>query len=80
MGDQVLSVDSQGVAEYKKVTGSAMTNKNAEVIKLSCDVTGNTITCTPEHEVFTKNRGYVKAMNLKPNDELLFKDTPHGLC
>jgi intein/homing endonuclease len=28
------------------------------------------IKCTPDHKIYTKNRGYVKAKDLKENDEL----------
>ena len=31
---------------------------------------GNIIRCTADHEIFTKNRGYVSAKNLNENDEL----------
>lgn len=37
------------------------------------DEKGNKITCTGEHKVFTLNRGYVEAKNLKETDELLLK-------
>jgi len=57
-------------AEYKKVTASALTQKNAKLIKITDEESGASIRCTPEHEIFTENRGYVQAKNLKPEDKL----------
>ncbi len=60
--------------EFKLVTDSAMTCDSAEIIEISCDVTGRSIRCTPDHRVYTSNRGYVKAGNLVATDELVFSD------
>lgn len=57
-----------GNVEYKLITAAAMTNKKAKVIKLKCD--GKELILTSEHMVWTKNRGYVKAIELKSDDEL----------
>jgi intein/homing endonuclease len=46
--------------------------ENAEVLEIIDEESGKTITCTPNHKVFTKNRGYVMAKDLKENDELIF--------
>ena len=35
------------------------------------DENGNSIVCTPDHRIYTKNRGYVEAQNILENDELL---------
>ncbi len=59
-----------GEVEFKKVTASAMTNPEAEVIKITDEETGKFIECTPEHKVWTKNRGYVMAKDLVETDEL----------
>lgn len=59
--------------EYKKVLNSAMTSKSAKVMKITDEETGKSITCTPEHKVFTSNRGYVMAKDLKQDDVLVIK-------
>lgn len=62
----------EGLTEYKPVTASALTKKNANLMKIEDEETGKSIICTPEHKVYTINRGYVEARNLKETDELLF--------
>jgi ribonucleoside-diphosphate reductase alpha chain len=57
--------------EWKKVTDWAMTNPNAKIVKITDEETGKSIRCTPDHQVFTKNRGYVMAKDLNENDELV---------
>ena len=47
-----------------------MTRKNAALVKIT-DENGNSIKCTPDHLVYTKNRGYVEAQHLVETDELL---------
>jgi ribonucleotide reductase alpha subunit len=59
--------------EYKKVTDSAQTGKNAKLVKVTDTLTGKSIKCTPEHRVYTNNRGYVEARNLLPDDVLVIK-------
>jgi ribonucleoside-diphosphate reductase alpha chain len=56
--------------EYKKITAKALTKKSAKLIKITDNVSGKSIRCTPEHKVYTKNRGYVSAYELNENDEL----------
>lgn len=58
--------------EYQKVLNVAMTHPLAEVIKITDDETGKELICTPEHEIYTKNRGYIKAKDLKEDDILIF--------
>jgi ribonucleotide reductase alpha subunit len=70
----VLSKDVEsGGIEYKPVTASAITAKNAKLMKITDEETGFSIRCTPEHKVFTKNRGYVEAKGLRSDDELDIK-------
>jgi len=54
---------------YNKILNSHLTNEYAEVIKLTFD--GKTLMCTPDHKIYTKNRGYVEAQFLEETDELL---------
>jgi ribonucleotide reductase alpha subunit len=70
----VLSRDvERGIDEWCLVDNSGMTNGNAETIKVS-DEFGNYIICTEEHEIWTENRGYVMAKNLKEDDILKISD------
>ena len=48
----------------------------AELVRVKAG--GNVFTCTPSHEFWSVNRGcYVKAGDLKPDDELLSSDIEH---
>jgi len=70
IGDMVLSMNTDtNEIDYKLVTDSAMTNQKATVLRITDD-DGFSITCTPEHKIWTKNRGYVMAKDLKEDDEL----------
>ena len=73
IGDKVYTRNIEtGRTEIKKVTNSAMTNPKAKVMKITDEETGNFIICTPEHKIWTENRGYVEAKNLVP-DDILYK-------
>jgi len=60
-----------GEGEWKLITDSFLTNPNATILKITDDETGKFIKCTPEHKVYTSNRGYVMAKNLIESDELV---------
>ena len=69
---EVLSYNTEtGNKEYKKITKAAMTAKNAKLMRITDSETGKSITCTPDHKVYTSNRGYVKAAELLPDDKLV---------
>ena len=55
--------------EFKKITKAALMSSNAEVMKIT-DETGKFIICTPEHKIYTKNRGWVEAQHLLESDIL----------
>lgn len=57
--------------EWKPITDFALTKKNAKILKITDSETGKFIRCTPCHLLYTKNRGYVEAGNLKPDDKLV---------
>jgi ribonucleoside-diphosphate reductase alpha chain len=61
-----------GIVEYKEVANAAMTARNAQLILIEDDISGKSIKCTPDHKVYTKNRGYVMAKDLKEDDTLDF--------
>ena len=56
--------------EYKRVTAAALTAKSATLMEITDDETGKSIRCTPDHQIYTKNRGYVMAKDLKEDDVL----------
>jgi len=68
---KVLSRNNNtGKDEFRQIKAAAMTRKNASLMKIT-DENGNSIVCTPDHRIYTKNRGYVEAQNILENDELL---------
>ena len=56
--------------EYKKIIAFAQTNPKAKVMKITDEATGLSITCTPDHKVWTENRGYITAKDLREEDIL----------
>jgi ribonucleoside-diphosphate reductase alpha chain len=71
IGDIVKSVNHvNGNIEDKTVTNSALMSKKAKVMKITDDSSGKSIICTPEHQVWTENRGYVMAKDLITEDIL----------
>jgi ribonucleoside-diphosphate reductase alpha chain len=74
LSDGLIEVKSRNLNEnndeYKPVIKSLLTNPSAEVIKITDEETGYSITCTEDHMVWTENRGYVKAIELNENDIL----------
>ena len=58
--------------EYKEIQAAAMTNDSADIIEIEDEATGKLLRCTPEHKIYTENRGYVKAKDLKETDKLIF--------
>lgn len=64
-----LDIES-GLVEYQMITNGAMMNPESEVIEIEDCETGKKIVCTPDHQIFTKNRGYIKAGELIEDDIL----------
>jgi ribonucleoside-diphosphate reductase subunit M1 len=62
----VLSQDNT----FRPILGAIKTKENAEVIEIVDDEKGVKIVCTPDHRIFTRNRGYVMACELLEDDEL----------
>lgn len=58
--------------EYKEIQAATMTNDSADIIEIEDEATGKLLRCTPEHKIYTENRGYVKAKDLKETDKLIF--------
>ena len=60
-----------GLGEWMKITNSAQMSISAKVMKITDVDSGKSIRCTPDHKVYTKNRGYVCAKELMETDELV---------
>ena len=59
------------LGEWKKISKSAQTSLSAKLMKITDTNTGKFIKCTPDHKVYTKNRGYIEARELQELDELV---------
>jgi len=69
---EVLSYNTEtNQQEWKPITAFAETSPKAKVMKITDEGSGKSIVVTPEHKVFTKNRGYVMAKDLIETDELV---------
>jgi ribonucleoside-diphosphate reductase alpha chain len=71
---EVLSYDVDGdpskAIDYNQITAFAQTSPKAKVMKITDEESGKSIVVTPDHKVYTKNRGYVMAKHLKETDIL----------
>lgn len=61
---------STGNVELKEITNALKTRENATLIELELE-DGSKVKLTPDHKVFTENRGYIEASQLTENDILL---------
>jgi len=67
----VLSYDEATCSlELQPVEEAAMTREDADVIRIETE-SGQVLILTPDHRVFTENRGYVEAAHLTEEDILL---------
>lgn len=77
----VYAMGDNGDLTIKKASKVWLTRKDAIVVKV---VTGKgTITCTPDHRIFTTNRGWVEAQYLTKGDKikgLNRQTTGHKYC
>ena len=67
-----FSIDD-GKSEWVEVEAAQMTRPNAELIELDIETDSGIkiIRCTPDHPIYTKNRGYIRADELTTDDELV---------
>lgn len=56
--------------EYKIVESGQLTKENANIIEIECD-NGYKLKLTPDHKVYTENRGWIEASKLNESDILL---------
>jgi ribonucleoside-diphosphate reductase alpha chain len=62
--------ENSKTVEYQLVNWGDLTRKNAELIEIETE-DGTKLRLTPDHQVFTENRGYVSAIDLNEDDVLL---------
>lgn len=75
IGDKVKSYNEvTNEITFETVLDSKMTMKNAHIVKIEDMKANKSLICTPEHSIYTKNRGYVQALYLKEDDELLINE------
>ncbi len=68
---KILSKNTKtNTIEYKQIEAFAKTNPVASIIHIEDVETGYVVECTPDHKIYTMNRGYVKAVDLKDDDVL----------
>jgi ribonucleotide reductase alpha subunit len=68
---KVKSYDIETKQEvYSEITAFAQTGESVDLIEIE-DEQGNIIKCTPEHQIYTQNRGYVQAQDLREDDILV---------
>lgn len=64
----VYAVNIAGELILIKASKVWLTRKNADLVEVKYD--DNTLICTPDHKIFTDNRGWVDAKDLNENDNL----------
>ena len=64
-----LMVLSEG-GKFSLILSGMLTKKNSEILEITDVDTGFSVKCTPDHLIYTKNRGYVRADELVEFDEL----------
>lgn len=70
---KALSFDvERGEYSYEDITFADKTREDAEVIEIELE-TNEILRLTPDHKVYTKNRGYVEAQNLNEEDDIVVK-------
>lgn len=68
----VYCMDDEGKLTIQQATKVWKTRENAQLVKI--DFLRGSLICTPDHKIYTRNRGWVEAKDLKPKDKL------NGLC
>mgnify|MGYP000003738532 CR=1 FL=1 len=64
----VYCMDKDGKLVVKRATKVWKTRENAQLVEI--DFNRGKLICTPDHQIYTRNRGWVAAKDLKPKDRL----------
>lgn len=70
--DAQIKTWENGEIVWKPITAAGITAYVSELIEIETE-TGEIIKCTPEHKIYTKNRGWVEAQHLEETDELVIE-------
>lgn len=71
----VLSYNEDlGIEEFNMIEAAGLTDGHSELVEV-IDHVGGRLVCTPNHPVYTINRGYVEAQHLVSTDSLLIGST-----
>jgi ribonucleotide reductase alpha subunit len=77
----VKSYNTSNQICWPMVSAAAQTGETNFMVKIYAE-TGNVIECTPDHQVFTLTRGWIKAIDLNFTDTLVVHETrrqPHRI-
>lgn len=72
----ILSYDvKNGTYHYDDIVWVSKTKLDAEIVELEIEDGGEVyyLRCTPDHLIYTKNRGYVEANKLNADDDIMCK-------
>lgn len=64
----VYCMDENGKLVIKQASKVWKTRENAQLVEI--DFNRGKLICTPDHLIYTRNRGWVKAIELQPKDKL----------
>lgn len=64
----VYCMNDEGKLIIKQASKVWKTRENAELVEINFN--RGKLICTPDHKIFTRNRGWVKAVYLQPKDKL----------
>jgi intein/homing endonuclease len=75
-GEQIKVINvntSTNEIENDNVVDAKLTQKNVQILSLTFEENGatHTLKCTPNHEIYTTNRGYVAAKDLSADDNIV---------
>jgi hypothetical protein len=70
IGDAVITWNEMGGRFETSCVDAVIDNGNLACVELTFD-NGRTLTCTPEHEFLTRNRGWVTAADLDEKDDVI---------
>jgi len=70
VGDAVITWNEMGGRFETSCVDAVIDNGNLACVELTFD-NGRTLTCTPEHEFLTRNRGWVTAADLDEKDNVI---------
>jgi len=59
--------------EYESIEWGDKTREDAKIINICVEENGAeyNLKCTKDHQIYTRNRGYVEAINLNTNDDII---------